>query len=126
MALTRISNDTLQNDTISYNKLGAEFTDLVVLPNNDFQVDVDFSTGTVFSLLADGSFYTVTFLNYNIGDVKTIISTTGGIFGIDFFTPNATIVVLNGEIDPAVDLNFIQVLYGGNDTFYLTISSLTF
>ena len=126
MALTRISNDTLQDAAITQPKLGAEFTDVVVLNNLNTALDIDFSLGTSFTLLADqGSSYTLTFTNYNIGDVKSISCTVASTFGLSFNATGKTIVILNGEIDPAVDLNFIQVACVDTNTFYLTISSLT-
>ena len=126
MALTRISNDTLQDATITQAKLGTEFTDVVVLNNLNTALDIDFSLGTSFTLLANqGNSYTLTFTNYNIGDVKTISCTVASLFGLSFNATGKTIVILNGEIDPAVDLNFIQVACVDTNTFYLTISSLT-
>jgi len=121
-----VSSGKLQDATITQSKLGAEFTDIVVLNSANSSLDIDFSLGTSFTLLADqGNFYTLTFTNYNIGDVKSISCTVASTFGLSFNATGKTIVILNGEIDPNVDLNFIQVLCVDTNTFYLTISSLT-
>jgi hypothetical protein len=126
MALTKITSSVLGNDSVSYSKLGAEFTNLVVLDNTDSTLDIDFSSGTSFTLFADqGLFYTLNFTNYNVGDVKSIACTVASSFGLAFNTTGKTIVTLNGEIDPNVDLNFIQVLCISANTFYITISALT-
>ena len=124
--ITTSGTISLADAAVTYNKLGAEFTDVVVLNSANSSLDIDFSLGTSFTLLADqGNFYTLTFTNYNIGDVKSISCTVASTFGLSFNATGKTIVVLNGEIDPNVDLNFIQVVCVDTNTFYLTISSLT-
>jgi hypothetical protein len=120
------NNKYLLDNSVTNTKLGAEFTDKVVLNSSTTALDIDFSLGTSFTLFADqGNAYTLTFTNYNIGDIKSIACTVASTFGLSFNATGKTIVTLNGEIDPNVDLNFIQVACVDTNTFYLTISSLT-
>ena len=120
------NNKYLLDNSVTNTKLGAEFTDKVVLNSSTTALDIDFSLGTSFTLFADqGNAYTLTFTNYNIGDIKSIACTVQSTFGLSFNATSKTIVTLNGEIDPNVDLNFIQVACVDTNTFYLTISSLT-
>lgn len=118
MALTRISNDTLQDATITQPKLGTEFTTSAVLAASN----VDFSTAQVFTktLTANDN---LTFTNYTTGAVKDLLVT--GDFTLGFTT--GTVNTAAGTYDGTVS-NLIQVICVDdsnttpNPTFWVTIS----
>lgn len=99
--------------------------DVVVLDKTSSALDIDFSLGTSFTLLADsGNFYTLNFTNYKIGDVRNISCSVQSTFGLSFNTTGKTIITLSGAISGNFDLNYIQVTCVNTNEFYLTIYTL--
>ena len=100
---------TIADDTISYAKLGTEFTTSAALAT-----DVDFSTAQVFTktLAADT---TLTFSNDAIGMVKDLIITG------DFVLTLPTGSLVAGAYDGTVS-NLIQVVVTGASEYWFSIS----
>ncbi len=111
MAITRVSNSVLQDEIITYNKLGLEYTTATTIAASD----IDFSTAQVFTktLTADTTF---TFSNTSVGMVKDIILT--GDFTVAF---PVGVKIASGAYDGTVS-NFIQVAVVGSGDYWLTIS----
>ena len=122
MALTRISNDTLQDATITYNKLGDEYTtSLALTPAAD--VDMDFKSAQVFTMTSSIA-VDINFINAEIGDTKDLIITdSGGTSSLTFDIATNTITTISGEYDAtAGTVNFIQIVCTAPNTFFLSIS----
>ena len=102
---------SLDDDSITYAKLGTEFTTSAAVAASD----VDFSSAQVFTktLTADTTF---TFSNSSIGMVKDLIITGS-------FTPTfpAGSKVVAGTYNGAVS-NLIQVVVAGSGDYWLSIS----
>lgn len=98
MALTKVTAAVLNDDAVSYDKLGAEFTTAAALSASD----VDFSSAQVFTktLTADT---TLTFSNVSTGMVKDLVLT-----GSYVLTLPASVKVISGTYDGTVS-NLIQV-----------------
>jgi len=122
MALTRISNDTLQDATITYNKLGDEYTTSVAL-TAAADVDMDFKSAQVFTMTSSIA-VDINFINAEIGDTKDLIITdSGGTSSLTFDITTNTITTIAGEYDAtAGTVNFIQVVCIAPNTFFLSIS----
>ena len=122
MALTRISNDTLQDATITYNKLGDEYTTSVAL-TAAADVDMDFKSAQVFTMTSSIA-VDINFINAEIGDTKDLIITdSGGTSSLTFDITTNTITTIAGEYDAtAGTVNFIQVVCTAPNTFFLSIS----
>ena len=117
MALTRISNDTLQDDTISYNKLGTEFTTSGTLVLDAGWLYADFSSAQVFTHTFTNSSDTfIAFSNAEVGMTKDLILT--GDYTIAFVDNP---IVISGEYDGTVT-NFVQVVVTAPNTYYMSIS----
>ena len=113
MALTRISNDTLQDATITQAKLGTEFTTSTAMA----ALDLDFSLAQIFTKTIAGN-STFTFSNVQVGMVKDLILTGGGAATLTF--PAGTKLAA-GTYDGALS-NLIQILVAGAGNYWLTIS----
>ena len=111
MALTKLINEMIADDQISFAKISNEFKTSAVISASD----IDFSTAQVFTktLTANTTF---TFSNDAIGMVKDIILT--GDFTVAF---PAGVKIITGEYDGTVS-NFIQVAVVGSGDYWLTIS----
>ena len=122
MALTRISNDTLQDATITYNKLGDEYTTSVAL-TAAADVDMDFKSAQVFTMTSSIT-VDINFINAEIGDTKDLIITDfGGTSSLTFDITTNTITTIAGEYDATPGtVNFIQVVCTAPNTFFLSIS----
>ena len=122
MALTRISNDTLQDATITYNKLGDEYTTSVAL-TAAADVDMDFKSAQVFTMTSSIA-VDINFINAEIGDAKDLIITDfGGTSSLTFDITTNTITTIAGEYDATPGtVNFIQVVCTAPNTFFLSIS----
>jgi len=122
MALTRISNDTLQDATITYNKLGDEYTTSVAL-TAAADVDMDFKSAQVFTITSSIA-VDINFINAEIGDTKDLIITdSGGTSSLTFDITTNTITTIAGEYDATPGtVNFIQVVCTAPNTFFLSIS----
>jgi len=122
MALTRISNDTLQDATITYNKLGDEYTTSVAL-TAAADVDMDFKSAQVFTMTSSIA-VDINFINAEIGDTKDLIITDfGGTSSLTFDITTNTITTIAGEYDATPGtVNFIQVVCTAPNTFFLSIS----
>ena len=122
MALTRISNDTLQDATITYNKLGDEYTTSVAL-TAAADVDMDFKSAQVFTMTSSIA-VDINFINAEIGDTKDLIITdSGGTSSLTFDITTNTITTIAGEYDATPGtVNFIQVVCTAPNTFFLSIS----
>jgi len=99
----------IADDSVTYAKLGAEFTTSAALAT-----DVDFSTAQVFTKTLSGN-TTLTFSNDNIGMVKDLVIT--GNFTLTL--PAGSTVA--GEYDGTVS-NLIQVVVTGASTYWYSIS----
>ena len=122
MALTRITNDTLQDATITYNKLGDEYTTSVAL-TAAADVDMDFKSAQVFTMTSSIA-VDINFINAEIGDTKDLIITDfGGTSSLTFDITTNTITTIAGEYDATPGtVNFIQVVCTAPNTFFLSIS----
>jgi hypothetical protein len=98
MALTKVTAAVLNDDAVSYDKLGAEFTTAAAISASD----VDFSSAQVFTktLTADT---TLTFSNVSTGMVKDLVLT-----GSYVLTLPASVKVISGTYDGTVS-NLIQI-----------------
>ena len=99
------------NDSITYSKLGSEYTTSAAVAASD----VDFSTAQVFTKTLSGA-TTLTFSNDSIGMIKDLVVT--GNFTLTF---PAGSKIASGEYDGTVS-NLIQVLVVGAADYWITIS----
>ena len=112
MALTKVTAAVLNDDAVSYDKLGAEFTTAAAVAESA----VDFSTAQVFTktLTADT---TLTFSNVATGMVKDLVIT-----GAHALVLPASVKVISGTYDGAVS-NLIQIaVTNGSTEQWATIS----
>ena len=98
MALTKVTSAVLNDDAVSYDKLGSEFTTAAAIAASD----VDFSTAQVFTKTLTGA-TTLTFSNVSTGMVKDLVIT--GDFAL---TLPASVKVISGTYDGTVS-NLIQI-----------------
>lgn len=98
MALTKVTSAVLNDDAVSYDKLGSEFTTAAALSASD----VDFSTAQVFTKTLTAA-ATLTFSNVSTGMVKDLVIT--GDFAL---TLPASVKVITGTYDGTVS-NLIQI-----------------
>jgi len=123
MALTQVVTDLIQDDAITHDKLGSEFTTTTAITAAD-TVDIDFKSAQVFTITSNIA-VDVTFINAEIGDTKDLIITDAG-YGassLTFDTTANTITTIAGEYDAtAGTVNFIQVVCTAPNTFFLSIS----
>lgn len=98
MALTKVTAAVLNDDAVSYDKLGAEFTTAAAISASD----VNFSSAQVFTktLTADT---TLTFSNVSTGMVKDLVLT-----GSYVLTLPSSVKVISGTYDGTVS-NLIQI-----------------
>ena len=103
------TNEYLLADSVTYAKLGAEFTTSAALATN-----VDFSTAQVFTktLTADT---TLTFSNAEIGMVKDLVIT--GAFTLTLPSGSTVAGTYNGAVS-----NLIQVVVTGAGQYWFSIS----
>ena len=99
------------NDSITYAKLGSEYTTSAAIAASD----VDFSTAQVFTKTLSAN-TTLTFSNDSIGMIKDLVLT--GNFTLTF---PAGSKIAAGEYDGTVS-NLIQVLVVGAADYWITIS----
>ena len=113
---------TIADDTISYAKLGTEFTTSGTITAAT-DVDMDFSTAQVFTMTSSVA-VDVNFTNASVGMVKDLIVTdSGGTSSLTFDTTTNTVTTISGEYDAtAGSVNFIQVVCTAANTFFLSIS----
>jgi hypothetical protein len=112
MALTKVTSAVLNDNAVSYDKLGSEFTEAAAISASD----VDFSTAQVFTktLTADA---TLTFSNVSTGMVKDLVITGG--FAL---TLPSSVKIAAGTYDGTVS-NLIQVTStNGSTEQWATIS----
>ena len=98
MALTKVTSAVLNDDAVSYDKLGAEFTTAAALSASD----VDFSSAAVFTKTISGD-TALTFSNVQTGMVKDLVIT-----GTGTLTLPASVKVISGTYDGTVS-NLIQI-----------------
>ena len=122
MALTQVVTDLIQDDAITHDKLGSEFTTTTALAAAA-NVDMDFKSSQVFTMTSSIA-VDVNFINAEIGDTKDLIVTdSGGTSSLTFDTATNSITTIAGEYDPtAGTVNFIQVVCTAPNTFFLSIS----
>ena len=99
MPITKVTSAVLNNDAVSYDKLGAEFTTAAAIAASD----VDFSTAQVFTKTLTGV-TTLTFSNEQTGMVKDLVIT-----GDFTLTLPASVKVISGTYDGTVS-NLIQIV----------------
>ena len=106
---------SLDDDSITYAKLGTEFTSTEPLGSVSGAATLDFATDQVFTatMTASTSF---AFSNANIGMTKDLILTGTG-------TPSFPVGTkqIAGTYDPAVS-NFIQIVAVANGDYWLSVS----
>ena len=98
MALTKVTSAVLNDDAVSYDKLGSEFTTAAALSASD----VDFSSAQVFTKTISGD-TALTFSNVQTGMVKDLVIT-----GTGTLTLPASVKVISGTYDGTVS-NLIQI-----------------
>jgi len=99
MALTKVTSAVLNDDAVSYDKLGAEFTTAAVISASD----VDFSSAAVFTkTLSDNT--NLTFSNVETGMVKDLVIT--GNFPLQL---PVSVKTITGTYDGTVS-NLIQIV----------------
>ena len=103
------TNEYLLADSVTYAKLGAEFTTTSALSTN-----VDFSSAQVFTKTLSGA-TTLTFSNDDIGMVKDLVITG------DFTLTLPAGSTVAGEYDGTVS-NLIQIVVTGYTTYWYSIS----
>ena len=112
MPITKVTSAVLNNDAVSYDKLGAEFTTAAALSASD----VDFSTAQVFTKTLTGA-TTLTFSNVQTGMVKDLVIT-----GDFTLTLPSSVKVISGTYDGTVS-NLIQIAStNGSTEQWATIS----
>ena len=116
------ANFGVDDDSITYAKLGARFTASVAF-TAAANYDVDFDSGTVFTTTSSIDM-DLNFINEQVGDVKTIIITdSGGTSSLTFDTATNTVTTLNGTYDATAGaVNVVQVICTASNTFFVTIS----
>ena len=110
MALTKVTAAVLNNDAVSYDKLGSEFTTAAAIAASD----VNFSTAQVFTKTLSGA-TTLTFSNTAIGMVKDLVITG------DFTLTLPAGSTVAGTYDGTVS-NLIQVVVTGASEYWYSIS----
>ena len=112
MPITKVTAAVLNDDAVSYDKLGREFTTAAALSASD----VDFSTAQVFTkTLAAND--TLTFSNVPTGMVKDLVIT-----GNFTLTLPASVKIISGTYDGTVS-NLIQIAStNGSTEQWATIS----
>lgn len=105
---------SIADDSVTYAKLAAQYTEGVVLGSGED--DLDFSLGTVFTKTISGA-TTLTFSNVNTGDIKLCY------FAGDAPTFPTGFVVGGGEWEVG-STNIVQIAYTGSVYLY-TINQLT-
>lgn len=106
MALTKITTDIIENDSVTSDKIGVQYKTDSVVAGTDF----DFSTAAIFTKTISGA-TTITFSNVTTGDVKLfyMAGDTAPTFPSGY--------VINGEWVNDV-LNVIQVVRTGSVYIY--------
>ena len=99
----------IADDSVTYAKLGTEFTTSAALATN-----VDFSTAQVFTKTLTGA-TTLTFSNAEIGMVKDLVIT--GDFALTLPTGSTVAGTYDGTLS-----NLIQVVVTGASTYWYSIS----
>jgi hypothetical protein len=122
MSQTKVKSGLIEDNSITYAKLGAEYTTSTSL-TEAASVDVDFKSSQVFTVTSSIA-VDINFINAEIGDTKDIIITdSGGTSSLTFDTAVNTITTIAGEYDAtAGTVNFIQVVCTAPNTFFLSIS----
>jgi len=105
MPITKVTSAVLNDNAVSYDKLGAEFTTAAALSASD----VDFSTAQVFTKTLTGA-TTLTFSNVQTGMVKDLVIT-----GDFTLTLPASVKVVSGAYDGTVS-NLIQIVSTNGST----------
>jgi hypothetical protein len=110
MALTKVTSAVLNDNAVTYDKLGDEFT-----TTSAVTTDLDFSTAQVFTktMTADTTF---TYSNVSIGMVKDFILT--GAFVPTFPAGTKTVA---GTYDGSVS-NLIQIIAVASGDYWMSIS----
>ena len=111
MALTKLINEMIADDQISFAKISNEFKTSAVISASD----IDFSTAQVFTKTLTGDI-TFTFSNTAIGMVKDLVLT-----GDFVITWPAGTKIAAGTYTGAVS-NLIQVVVTAAGEYWLTIS----
>ena len=110
------------DDSITYAKLGTEFTeDFLLIGATD--VDMNFTTAQVFTMTTSVP-TDINFTNASVGMVKDLIITdAGGTSSLTFDTTTNTITTISGEYDSTAGaVNFIQIVCTDTNKFFLSIS----
>ena len=117
-----ITTAKLDDDAVTYAKLGTEFTTSGTITAAT-DVDMDFSTAQVFTMTSSVA-VDVNFTNASVGMVKDLIVTdSGGTSSLTFDTTTNTVTTIAGEYDATAGaVNFIQVVCTAANTFFLSIS----
>ena len=111
MAITKVTSNVLSDDSVSYDKLGVEFTASSALSGTAINWDV----AQVFTKTLSGA-TTFTYTNDEIGMVKDLVLT--GDYAITW--PSGT-KIITGTYDGSV-ANLIQVVKTAAGQYWLSIS----
>lgn len=126
MAITRVTAAVLNDDAVSYDKIGAEFTTSDAL-TAAATVDVDFDAAQIFTLTPTSS-TTLNITNPKIGITKTLIVTgAGGSYTLAFTVGGAsgTFNLIAGEYDDTSSTkNLIQIICVSATEFWYSISQI--
>jgi len=121
MALTRITTNIIEDDSINYDKLYIGYTDLNVQSSLVWNNPSDECSIIDLTLTGDSTF---SILGIKQGETKTAI--VRGNYSLGFLeNAGETIVIIAGEYDGTAGDNFLQFFATGNypnQTFYITIS----
>jgi len=111
MAITKVTSSVLSDDSVSYDKLGVEFTTSSALSGTA----IDWAAAQVFTKTLSGA-TTFTYANDEIGMVKDLVLT--GDYAITW--PTGT-KIITGTYDGSVT-NLIQVTKTAAGQYWLSIS----
>ena len=102
---------SLDDDSITYAKLGTEFTTSAAVAASD----VDFSTAQVFTKTLSGA-TSFTFSNAQVGMVKDLVIDANG---SAFTFPTGSKIIAG---TPTLTVNFVQIVVTGASEYWISIS----
>lgn len=111
MALTKVTSAVLNDNAVSYDKLGSEFTTSAAIAASD----VDFSSSQVFTKTLTGT-TALTYSSASIGMVKDLVINADG---NSFTLPTGTKIIAGTA---TTGINFIQVVVTASGEYWTSIS----
>jgi len=126
MAITKVTNSVLADDSVSYEKIDAEFSTSSSL-TAAATVDIDFDAAQIFTLTPNQN-TTLNITNPKIGMTKCLVLTGGGSTSTLSFTvggASGTFNLIAGEYDDTSSTkNFIQIICVSATEFWYSISQI--